>query len=144
MGERRDSILQQRLRELMAAKRLTGRGLSEAAGLGETAVKNIFSGKSRNPRQDTLMKLAGVLGCPVGYLMGELGVPRPVLTEGEGAMEQRDLVLQWLESTDAGMARVIEDLVDILVTQGLIDEGDIDPHALARIRERRQLRTRLI
>jgi transcriptional regulator with XRE-family HTH domain len=45
------------------------------AGLGKTAVRDIIAGKSKSPSADTLSKLAVVLQCSVGYLVGELDVP---------------------------------------------------------------------
>lgn len=34
-----------------------------------------MSGKSKNPRLDTVSRLATVLGCPIGYLTGEMQTP---------------------------------------------------------------------
>lgn len=55
----------------MEAMGLSPKQLSTEAGLGETAVKDIFSGKSENPKNDTLTKLAKRLACTVADLTGE-------------------------------------------------------------------------
>jgi transcriptional regulator with XRE-family HTH domain len=64
------------LRENLTARRkeanLSARQLSAKAGLNESAVKDIESGKSRHPREDTIQRLAYALNCSVGDLMGEI------------------------------------------------------------------------
>lgn len=50
---------------------MSARQLSANAGLGESAVKEILNGKSRNPRSDTLAKLARALGATAADLQGE-------------------------------------------------------------------------
>jgi len=42
------------------------------AGLGRSAVRDILSGKARNPGHLTLVTIAEVLQCSVGYLTGEI------------------------------------------------------------------------
>jgi transcriptional regulator with XRE-family HTH domain len=57
--------------------------LSEDAGLGRTAVRDILSGKSNSPSVDTIVALAQVLGCSVAYLIGEVtdALVKPVHTD---------------------------------------------------------------
>lgn len=45
--------------------------LTKAAGLKGTYVKDILSGKSKNPTGSRLVKVAAALGCAVGELTGE-------------------------------------------------------------------------
>jgi DNA-binding Xre family transcriptional regulator len=59
------------LRRLMAARGITARPLAKKAGLNETAVYDIMSGKVRSPRHDTLAKLAKALSVSVSEITGE-------------------------------------------------------------------------
>jgi len=48
-----------------------------------------------------------------------------------------------LANTDAGLARVTEDLIDILINRGVIQFTDFPPAAQAKLLERRQTRATL-
>lgn len=48
-----------------------------------------------------------------------------------------------LSSTDAGLARVTEDLIDVLINRGLIQFTDLPPAAQAKLLARRQTRANL-
>ena len=50
---------------------------------------------------------------------------------------------QTLAGTDAGLARVTEDLIDILIHRGVIQFTDFPPAAQAKLLERRQTRATL-
>ena len=50
---------------------------------------------------------------------------------------------QALAASDAGLARVTEDLIDILITRGVIQFTDFPPAAQAKLLERRQTRATL-
>lgn len=53
---------------------LLGKSASAAsleAGLGRSALQDILTGKSQNPRLDTLRKLTGPLECALSYLTGD-------------------------------------------------------------------------
>lgn len=55
----------------------TPMSLSLAAGLGKTYVREIFVGKSKNPKTEQLGRIAKVLGCSVEDLMSPaIGDPR--------------------------------------------------------------------
>lgn len=60
--------LRSRLRRLMADRRLSMKELSIAAGLGETAVRDIIE-RQQDPRTKTLARLAQVLGVTIGELV---------------------------------------------------------------------------
>lgn len=47
--------------------------LARAAGLNPTGIYDILKGKSRNPRLDTVTKIAEALGVPVSLLFEEKG-----------------------------------------------------------------------
>jgi len=51
--------------------------------------------------------------------------------------------LDSLSGTDAGLARVTEDLIDILINRGVIQFTDFPPAAQAKLLERRQTRAAL-
>jgi phage repressor protein C with HTH and peptisase S24 domain len=55
----------------MKALGLNPKRLSKKAGLNETFMRDLLQGRSRNPRHDTLQKLAEALDCSVGELAGE-------------------------------------------------------------------------
>lgn len=57
--------------------------------------------------------------------------------------EEDDLSHQALADSDAGLARVTEDLIDILITRGVIQFTDFPPAAQAKLLERRQTRATL-
>ena len=63
-----DTHLVRELKRRMAAGGLSQKRLALAAGLNETAVRDIVSGRSRHPRHDTIEKLAAVLGCSAAEL----------------------------------------------------------------------------
>lgn len=48
-----------------------------------------------------------------------------------------------LSQTDIGLARVLEDLIDVLITRGLIQFTDLPAAAQAKLLERRQTRATL-
>ena len=50
---------------------------------------------------------------------------------------------QALSQTDIGLARVLEDLIDVLIDRGLIQFTDLPEAAQAKLLQRRQTRTNL-
>lgn len=67
----RNALLKRNLRELIKATGKSDRAVSLEAGLAESALRDIFNDKVKNPRRDTLAKLASHLGVTVSELMGE-------------------------------------------------------------------------
>lgn len=67
------STLVRELERLMERKGLNQKALALKAGLNETAVRDIRIGRSKNPRGDTLKRLATALGVSAGTLTGENG-----------------------------------------------------------------------
>lgn len=67
-----ESPLQIELRRRMIKAGYNQKGLARAAGLNETAVRDILKGRSRNPRSDTLEALGRVLGCTIDALRGNV------------------------------------------------------------------------
>lgn len=63
------SPLADRIQQRLAALKLSARAASLAAGGSEATIQNILSGKSTNPRGDTLKKLAEVLQVSEQWLL---------------------------------------------------------------------------
>lgn len=63
------------LQRAMDERGIKAKPLAIAAGLGETAVRDILKGKTQNVQVGTLHKLAEILDWPVSDLVGEEGVP---------------------------------------------------------------------
>jgi transcriptional regulator with XRE-family HTH domain len=85
----------------MKAKGLGQKALSLKAGLNDTYVRDLFKGKSLNPRQEHLQKLALALECRVSDLTGELdaagadgtakgSLRQQLLAAFDGLTDQRD------------------------------------------------------
>lgn len=49
-------------------RKLTGKMLSELVGISEVTISRLSSGESSNPTDDTINKIADVLGYPVSFL----------------------------------------------------------------------------
>lgn len=86
----------QTISEAIKAKRLalgwSQRQLSKAAGLNESAIKNIEAGKSRNPRGDTLSAIAAALGCSLSDFYNDTpGEDNVALGDTEGAPDPAPL-----------------------------------------------------
>jgi hypothetical protein len=75
-----------------------------------------------------------------------------------GAMEEKSMldeeVLSFFNSTDSwkhmmamsdlGTVRILEDLIDILIHKNLINFTELPEHAQKRLRERKELRVKLV
>jgi transcriptional regulator with XRE-family HTH domain len=64
------TTLADRIRARLSATGKSASAVSMEAGLGRSAIRDILNGKAGHPRLDTLMKLAGPLGCSVAFLTG--------------------------------------------------------------------------
>lgn len=71
MPEDTQTPLQRQILARLREKGWSRRKLSLKAGLNESAVKTILSGKSQHPRHDTLEKLARELECTVEALLAD-------------------------------------------------------------------------
>lgn len=87
-------VNRQRLRELVSEVGPSARALSLAAGLGSTAIKDILSGKSRDPGAATLAQIAGALGVDPSQLM-ENDQGSPVLTTSNVKLALRHLPVRY-------------------------------------------------
>ncbi len=69
-----DGMSDKLIREIerrMKALNLNATSAAKKAGLGQDAIRDIVRGKSLNPANDTLRRIAKVLGCTVADLTGE-------------------------------------------------------------------------
>jgi SOS-response transcriptional repressor LexA len=80
-----ESILQARLRELMQRQQLSHAALSRMAGLGQTAVNDIMSGRNQSPSNKAVEKLATVLGVSVEDLSRRMALA----DKARGAADER-------------------------------------------------------
>ncbi len=60
----------------------------------------------------------------------------------QAALRKKDIEGQ-LARTDEGMARIVEDLIGLLVQRGFITEADLPETARDKLAERKNLRTQL-
>lgn len=67
-----ETPIQREIRWRMNAAGYNQKSLARAAGLNQTAVRDILKGRSRNPRADTLEALARVLDCTLDELTGSV------------------------------------------------------------------------
>ncbi len=67
-----EGLIARNVRLRMESKGLSRKSLSLKAGLNETYVRDILTGRSSNPRQGHLQKLALALECRVSDLTGEI------------------------------------------------------------------------
>jgi len=77
------------LERLMRTSGLNQKALALKAGLNETAVRDIRFGRSKNPRADTLDRLAVALGVSIAALTGRKPLARTVTPRGRSARETR-------------------------------------------------------
>lgn len=72
-----ETMIARNLRMRMEAEPIGQKALAVRAGLNETYVRDILVGKSLNPRQEHLTKLARALHCNVADLTAESPAPPP-------------------------------------------------------------------
>lgn len=92
---------------------LTQKSLALKAGVNEGYVRDLFRGKSLNPRQDHLAKIAMVLGCTILDLI-DPGAPRRQPQRGEVVNKPDELALLdfWRRLTNEGKRQVLFTAID--------------------------------
>lgn len=70
-------------------------------------------------------------------------IDTPTRDQPDKTERQRRAALVELASSDAGMARVVEDLIDVLAVKGVIALGDLPTETRQRLADRAEARTRL-
>lgn len=113
----------------MKALGLNPKSLSKKAGLNETFVRDLLEGRSRNPRADSLQKLAKSLDCTVGELTGDRPISATQLPSNSEQAEEDHLSVARIDELDvraaAGAGQVIE-------SEGKIGEWQF-PRALVQM-----------
>lgn len=104
------SPLAKQIERRMAALNLNRKSLSKKAGINETGIADILSGRSQNPRHDTVQKIAKALGCTVADLTGERVQAAP-----RQARNGADIVsINELDVHVAAGAGVLDDGADVM------------------------------
>src|SRR5437867_13420591 len=71
LGTRVSGDLVDRLQKLLDAREISARALSRLAGLGDTYVNDVLTGKNASPSIPAVQAIARSLGTSIGYLVGE-------------------------------------------------------------------------
>ena len=103
----------------MLAKGFGQKALALAADVNETYVRDLFKGKSKNPKNDQLSKIAKALGCT----LSDLTDPRRAedIQESEKiaqSPEEVELLRIWRRAAPTGRARII-DAIEAAMMGGL-------------------------
>ncbi len=99
------------LRVLMEKLGLNPRSLSLKAGLNSTAVRDMFEGRSRFPRYDTVKALADALGTTPAVLMSDDEQQAEIQTKGPEYTHDLDLlteIISRLQETTEELGRKLE------------------------------------
>jgi repressor LexA len=70
---RHSNVLVDRLQRLLNEREISARALSRQAGLGDTYVNDVLSGKNASPSIPAIQAIAKALDTSIGYLIGETG-----------------------------------------------------------------------
>ena len=97
------------IRRRMEGGGFNQKSLARAAGLNETAVRDILIGKSKHPRHDTVQKIAGALGCTLSALI-EPGAPPPGPSVASGRFEDELVFVPTYEVAAAAGDGIIIDV----------------------------------
>lgn len=110
--------LSQKILGLMKTKKMSYRALAKAANLGETGVRDIVVGRSKNPQLSTLSKIASALGVTVTDLTSnensetdpsdELREPTPTF----GIVEINDVEFASIPRYDASLSAGPGSIID--------------------------------
>lgn len=109
----------EKIKFLMEQKGYNQKSLSLAAGLGETAVRDILMGRIISPKIKTLEKIAGVLDCEVESLLSAASLAQKSLETKEVSKIPVD--------SDAiiGLLRALSVVFAILTKNSLIRDQDL-------------------
>lgn len=93
----------------MASMGLGQKALALKAGLNETYVRDLYQGKSKNPKNQQLSKIAKVLGCTLNDLTNPRGAED--IEESEKAAQSSEeiaLLRVWRRASPTGRDRITE------------------------------------
>lgn len=103
------------IRKLIAFKQTTASAVSKKAGLPRDAVRDILIGKSKNPRADTILKIAQALEVDPANLMGEEELAALIYQEERKVAEEQnngEIFLPIRYEVAAGQWQTVDDLRD--------------------------------
>lgn len=108
--------LARELHRRMVEKDMGQKALALAAGVNETYVRDILRGKSLNPKQAQLDKVAKALGCSVQDLISP-GRPQQLQDNERTAQTDEELALLriWRRASDIGRDRIMRSIEGALV-----------------------------
>lgn len=66
-------VYRKRIAEMMERRGLSQRGLSLKIGRNPSFIRDFFRNDDQSPSIDSVIDIAAVLDCTVGYLIGETG-----------------------------------------------------------------------
>jgi transcriptional regulator with XRE-family HTH domain len=72
-AKRNSNVLVERLQRLLNEREISARALSRQAGLGDTYVNDVLTGKNAGPSIPAVQAIAKALDTSIGYLIGETG-----------------------------------------------------------------------
>lgn len=90
--------------QALKAKRLSRRGASLRAGLNEHFLRDLISGKVREPKTENLASIADVIGVPLGALFDALGLSANVIEYSDDYVTKRTKHV-WTESARTPLIR---------------------------------------
>jgi transcriptional regulator with XRE-family HTH domain len=93
----------------MGAMGLGQKALALRAGLNETYVRDLFRGKSKNPKNQQLSKIAKALGCTLNDLTNPRGAEN--IEENEKSAQSSEevaLLRVWRRASPTGRDRITE------------------------------------
>lgn len=131
--------MQERLTALMEEQGLKAATLSIEAGLGRTAVRDILERTTRSPEYFTVAKLADRLGVTPDYLVGRSN-DREADFEALSSQDRRLHAELALTGSDHYMARVLEDVIELLCGKDAFSKDKLPPPARKVLKYRQHLR----
>lgn len=111
------SPIAQRVYDRMVALKLNQKSLAEKAGLNLTYVRDLYKGRSKNPKMTELYRLASALECDVTDLTGKGGAGSlNGLSEENYTPEEIGLIEMWRVLGKVGRDRVLETIEGLIPT----------------------------
>lgn len=129
-----------RIKKLMESKGWHHqKDLVKKTGITQSTLSGIFNNSDRSPRIDILMKIATALDVTVNdlaYSEEEKARLQDITPSSLGVRSE-------LIGTDIKMARVVEELIDILSQKNMIDINDFSLSSQETLSRRKILRSRI-
>lgn len=136
-----DSVekIKERIIEEMDLQGLNQAEVERRGRLRPTSLWDLLNRASKRPSHKKFAGIARGLGKSVVWLTGEIEMVDDELSGSRHHLPRS--VRSELSATDAYMARIVEDLIAILVNKNLVSEAELPDEARRLIERRRNLRT---